>query len=240
MTNFSPKRLIGKYGGFALACIGAAGVIGTVILAVKATPKAIDLIQEEKLEKKTELTILDYVKTAGPTFIPTALMGIGTISCIFGVNALNKRQQAALVSAYTLLDKAYKDYKYRRNGETAKKSVSEIKYDENDIDEGDTLFFDEISCRYFKSTVEKVQEAEYKLNRALTVDGYATLNEFYAYLGLSPIDRKEDKLWTQCTNYDYYWQSWIDFSHEKVYMEDGTECYVLSAQQEPNLEYECF
>ena len=100
-----------KHSSTILTCIGAMGVIGTAVTAVRATPKAIRLIEQTEYEKGEELTKLEIVKLAGPAYIPSILIGASTITCIFGANALNKRQQAALVSAYALVDNSYKEYR---------------------------------------------------------------------------------------------------------------------------------
>ena len=95
-----------------LTCLGGIGVVATTVMAVKATPKALQLIEEAEQEKGEKLTTWETVKTTAPTYIPTVLFGVGTVACIFGANILNKRQQASLMSAYALLDESYK--KYRR------------------------------------------------------------------------------------------------------------------------------
>ena len=38
-----------------LTCLGGVGVVATTVLAVKATPKALQLIEEEKQKKGEEL-----------------------------------------------------------------------------------------------------------------------------------------------------------------------------------------
>jgi hypothetical protein len=105
------KLFLKRNGSTILTCIGAAGTIGTAILAAKATPKAILLIEEAEKEKEEELTKLETVCVAAQAYIPSVVMGISTLVCIFGANSLNKRQQAALTSAYALLNTSYKEYK---------------------------------------------------------------------------------------------------------------------------------
>lgn len=83
----------------------------TAVMAVKATPKALRLIEEAEKEKGKKLTKTETVKVAWTPYIPTVLVGASTIACIFGANVLNKRRQAALMSAYALLDSSYKEYK---------------------------------------------------------------------------------------------------------------------------------
>ena len=94
-----------------LSGIGAIGVVATAVMAVKATPKALILLDEAKEEKKDELTKFETIRVAGPVYIPSVLMGASTIACILGANVLNKQKQAALTSAYMLLENSYKDYR---------------------------------------------------------------------------------------------------------------------------------
>ena len=85
-----------------LTVVASIGVIATTITAVQATPKAIKLLKEAELEKGENLTKLEIVRVAGPTYIPSVLLGVSTIACIFGANALNQKKQASLMSAYAV------------------------------------------------------------------------------------------------------------------------------------------
>ena len=82
-----------------LTCIGAVGVVATAVMAVKATPKALERIEHAKEEKGEDLTVLETINVAGPVYIPAAVTGVATIACIFASNTLNKHQQAMLTSA---------------------------------------------------------------------------------------------------------------------------------------------
>lgn len=243
----STKTFWNRNGSTILTCIGGAGVIATTVMAVKATPKAVTLLEEAKKEKGEDLTKLEVVKVAGPVYIPSVITGVTTLACIFGANSLNKRQQAALMSAYALLDKSFKDYKnkvrdlYGNEAET--KVIEEIAKDkyvaeEDSEDDDKELFFDEFSGRYFRSTMYDVQRAEYALNRDLVMRGYAYLNEFYEHLGLEPIDSGYNLGWSPGACLDYYWQEWLDFSHEKVTMDDGLECHIIRMWEEPIMDFE--
>lgn len=225
-----------------LSSIGGVGVVATAVLAVKATPKALQCIEQVKEEKGEELTKLDIVKAAGPVYIPSILVGAGTIVCIFGANMLNKRQQAALTSAYALLDSSYKEYKAKikelYGEEVHDKIVAEVakdKYKDSDVtaEEGKQLFYDDFSGRYFESTLEKVLEAKYQLNRDIVMREYAYLNEFYALLDIPPIDSGYELGWSPGSNLDYYWQEWVDFNFKKVVMGDGLECTIITMMGEP-------
>lgn len=240
------KLFIKRNSSTILTCAGAAGVVGSVVLAVKATPKALALLEEAKVEKGEDLTKIEMVKVAGPAYIPTIAVAAGTLACIFGANALNKRQQAALMSAYALIDGSYKEYKGKVDelyGEEANKRVKEEiakdKYEEADIQtvEDEDLYYDEYSGRYFNATKFTVQQAEYRINRDIQTQGYATLNDLYAYLDIEPIDGGDELGWSEGGNYERYWQSWLDFNHHHVVMDDGLECCILSMFEEPYLDY---
>ncbi len=98
-----------------LTCVSAAGVVMTAVLTAKATPKALRCLEEAKTAKNAEngekLTRMETIGACWMTYAPAAIAGIATIGCIFSANALNKRQQAALVSAYALVSKSYNEYR---------------------------------------------------------------------------------------------------------------------------------
>lgn len=228
-----------------LTCVGAIGVVVTSILAVKATPKAMKRLDQLEAEKGEELTKVEIVKAAAPVYIPAVVVGASTIACIFGANALNKHQQAAITSAYALLDSSYKEYKEKvielygkEADEHVREEIAKDKYEEEKIvddDDGKKLFYDEFSGRYFRATIERVQHAEYEINRDLTMRDYATVNEFYDYLGIPRIEGGDELGWSTGMNFDYYWQSWIDFGHNKVPLDGGIECIILTMFGEPTV-----
>lgn len=231
-----------------LTVVGGVGVVVTAILAAKETPKALKSLENAEKEKGEKLTKIEIVKAAAPAYIPAAVAGVSTIACIFGANILNKRQQAALMSAYALLDASYKEYKDKvaeLYGEEANENViSEIAKDKYDCeefideDDGKELFFDQFSGRYFRATLYEVQQAEYRLNRTLIMQDYAYLNDFYEWLPLELEDYGFEYGWTRGHNFTNYWQEWVDFTHKKVKMDDGMECTIIIMQGEPILGFE--
>lgn len=223
-----------------LTCVGAVGVVATTVAAVKATPKAIDILKREKEEKGEELTKLEVAKYAAPVYIPTMLLGAGTIACIFGANMLNKQKQASLMSAYALLDRSYKDYRNKVEEMYGDGTNSEIrgelakdKYDKDDIidedeDDGKILFYDEFSQRYYRATSETVLRAEYEINKQLSDYGSAYLNDYYDLLGIDRVDYGDHLGWSSAQMYETFWDSWLHFHKTKVVMDDGLECWIIN------------
>ena len=147
-----------------LTCVGAIGVIATTVMAVKATQKAVELLKAAEEEKGEDLTKLETVNVAGPLYIPTVLTGVSTIACIFGANFLNKRNQAALISAYALLDNSYKEYIRKTEelyGDDADAQVKEELAKENYVEgivipKEEELFFDFRTLQYFHAPMDEV------------------------------------------------------------------------------------
>lgn len=231
-----------------LTCVGAAGVVATTLTAVKATPKALMLLEHAQEEKGEKLTKLETVKIAGPVYIPSVVLGASTIACIFGANILNQRAQASLMSAYALVDSGYKDYKKKVEelyGEEAggqiRAAIAKDKYENEPVppvEEGKRLYYDFYSDRYFEARPFDVQKAEYELNRSLMTDDGVYLNDWYRNLDLDPVTHGDDFGWSVFGNMDAYWQTWIDFHHEKVVMDDGLECIIITFGQDPYSDFE--
>lgn len=249
------KQLWKRHGSTVLSVAGGVGVVLTTVTAVKATPKALESLEEAKEEKGEELTRIEKIKIAGPKYIPSILIGTGTIACIFGANIMDKRRQAALVSAYTLVDSSFKEYKQKLKelyGEETHNNVVDAIAVEKAKEVGITaecmctnssltddeacgepvLFYDEYSNRYFESTIEQVITAEYHFNRNFVLRGFALLNELYEFLGLETTDYGSEVGWT--IEDELYW---VDFNHRKVILDDGLECYILETLWGPSAEW---
>ena len=228
-----------------LTCFGAVGVAGTAALAVKATPEATRLCDEVRREKE-EPTKLDYVKAAWKPYIPAVLVGVSTITCIFGANVLNKRQQAALASAYAFLDNAYKEYRkkvkelYGEDADTnVKRALILDKYEEEKnnytFESDECLFYEFNHGEYFERTRAEVVSAEYRLNMKLERKGWAILNDFYDFLDL-PRSEIGDRIgWAYGDG--KYECPWVDFEHSLVELEDGMECHIIDIKTPSTIDF---
>ena len=239
-----------------LTCMGGMGVVATSVTAVRATPKALLLLDEAKKEKNEELTNAEKIKIAGPVYVHSILIGIGTLTCVFGANIMNQRSQAALVSAYSLIDSSFKEYKQKLKElyaeETHNNIVDAIAVEKVpadwvtrgsyfgqtcDITSEDAcgepvLFYDEYGNRYFEATIEQVISAEYHLNRNYILRGYAYLNELYDFLGLESTDYGSVLGWAPTDEGEY----WVEFNHRKAVLDDGLEVYILEMPFEPRFD----
>lgn len=120
MRKHSPEILTG---------IGIAGMVSTTVMAVRATPKALMLIEEEKRRQNADiretakangeteivhidkLSHVDTIKTTWKCYIPAVITGTLSAACLIGASSVNLRRNAALATAYTLSESALKDYR---------------------------------------------------------------------------------------------------------------------------------
>lgn len=214
-----------------LTCAGAVGMIGTIVLAVKATPKAIRACTDAQVEKgATQLTKLEVAKAAAPAYLSTALAGMGTLICFFGANVLSRRQQASLISAYAALDQAFADYRTKViafGGKELDRAVTDAVQAEQQDKDDDRPPWDEVQTfylagypKFFDATMEQVRTAEYVLNRNFALRGNATFNEFLRFLGLDDLGKDGDEIgWEDYIGEALYGYRWIDFDH--VYRPSG-------------------
>lgn len=249
------KLFLSRNASTILTIVGGFGVVGTAVLAATATPKAMAVVEEAKEEKGEELTTWETVKAAGPAYIPAIAAGAGTLICIFGANVLNKHNQAALTSAYALINESYNQYKGKLKelyGEEAHNNIVDAiaiekaeemrvcnynltSYCDLSIADGTSeqvLFYDEFANRYFQSTIEQVMNAEYHINRNFVLRGYVTLNEFYEFLGIEQTEYGSKVGWS--VDDEMYW---IDFNHRKALIDDDTmEAYIIETPYGPTIE----
>lgn len=194
------QHTLGKYSPQILTGIGVAGMITTVVLAVKATPKALELIEDKKEELDAgKLTVVDTVKTAWKPYVPAVVTGVLSTVCIIGGNAVGTRRTAALAAAYKISETALHEYKDavvetigEEKAKEVKEKVAQNKLDKNPVVEkqiivtnkGTFLCYDSLSGRYFQSDMETIRKAQNDINDYLFSEDYASLNMFYDFLGL--------------------------------------------------------
>ncbi len=241
LKKHSPEILTG---------IGAAGMVTTVVLAVKATPKAVRLLEEKKKEVKCEiLTPLETAKTTWKCYIPTIVTGGVSLACIIGASSINARRNMALAMAYSLSESAMKDYKDKAVqilGKDKEKEIRDAVVAEqitekplpnttNIMLKEDVWCYDTLSGRYFKSTPEKIERAVNEINRQLLDDMYVSVNEFYYELGLDYTVMGEYLGWNTDSGY-------VEVSFSGILAEDNKPCLALNFDTPPKYEYEysCF
>lgn len=132
-----------------LAGVGVVGVVGSLVMACKATTKLSDILDEskEQLDKIKEVaadpayeekysqddakkdTTITYVQTAMKVtklYAPSVILCASSLGCLLASNNILKKRNAALSAAYMTVDKSFKEYRKRvadRFGEEVEKEI---------------------------------------------------------------------------------------------------------------------
>lgn len=243
------KKLAITHSPEILTGIGIAGMISTTCLAVKATPKAVALIEAKKKETgKHKLTPVETVKAAWKPYVPAAVTGVLSVSCIIGASSVNLRRNAALATAYKLSETALTEYKEKvietigdKKEQLIRDAIDKDHVEKNPVtkseviitDKGNTLCMDYLSGRYFKSDIDHIKKAVNTINRRMLCDMYVSLNEFYDELGLDHTKLGDDLGWTVD-------KGLFDVEFGSQIADDGTPCIVVNYTVAPQHGYDRF
>ena len=187
------NEILDKYSPEILTSIGIVGMISTTVLAVKATPKALKLIENKKeRENKEDLTVKEVVKETWKCYILVFTLGCLSTTCLISSNRISLKRTAVMSTAYKISEEAFKKYNKKvletigeKKTEDIKKAIIKDEIDSKDIsnttptNSENVACYDVISGRFFQSNKEAIKKAVNNVNKIIIDDGYATLNDFY-------------------------------------------------------------
>ena len=241
-------RSIGKYSPEILVGFGVVGMISSIGLAIQETPKAVEIIKLEEARREEHdfgiesdaddidaVPVKDVIRLTWKCYIPAVVTGGLSTTCLIGASSVNARRNAALATAYTISESALKDYQEKVVeviGEKKEKAVQEAvikeKLERNPVrnneviitEKGNTLCYDSISGRYFKSDIDAIKSAINDLNRDMLTEMFISLNDLYYALGLQIVAIGNQLGWK-------IEDGLIDIYFTSQLAEDGTPCLVL-------------
>lgn len=263
LANFAKntKEAVSKHSPEILTGIGIAGMVTSTVLAVKATPKAMRILEDEKqlraMDRENgvdecfapeEISALDTVKLCWRCYIPAALIGTASIACLIGASSVSLRRNAALATAYKLSETALSEYKEKvvetigeRKEQAIREAIDKDHLEQNPVsqnsvivtDKGHTLCYDYQSGRYFESDIESIKKAINELNRQMLIHDYISLNELYDELGLAHVPLGNELGW----RVDH---GFIEPSFSSHIADDGRPAVVLSYSIAPKRGFDKF
>lgn len=230
MVKHQPEILMG---------MGIAGMIFSTVSAVKATRKAERiLLDRELLDPHTKLTKIDTIKLTWKYYIPTAISMAISVPCIVAGNRISNTRNMALAAAYTISETALQEYQDKtkeivgdKKYEAIQESISSDKIQKTYPDgiqnitmigDGNSLFFEPLSGRYFKTNWNRISKAANELNASALGDisGTITLNEWFYILGLEGTVLGNELGWTVMDGKDGI----IDISIDSVLTPENQPC----------------
>ena len=244
------KMAVSKHSPEILTGLGIAGMVMTTVLAVRATPKALELIKEKKdeleIEQEEKLPAVETVKATWKCYVPAAVTGATSVVCLIGASSVNLRRNAALTAAYNLSTTALAEYKEKvietvgvKKERDIRDKVSEERIKKNPVNQsaiivtgkGNTRCFDTITKRRFMSDIEELKKIANELNRRmLNGEDYISLNEFYYDLGLDSTAMGDELGWN--TLYGL-----MDISFSSQITKDGRPAIVLNYRVAPRYDF---
>lgn len=236
-----------------LTGLGVAGLITTTFMAVRATPKAMQILENDMQWRKAnpgmpellQISKFDIIKLTYKCYIPTVIMGTATIACIIGANSINLRRNAALASVFSITETALKEYQSKvietfgeKKAQGIKDEIAKDKIKNNPpkvseiiiTGKGETLCYEALSGRYFKSDIEKIKRTLNELSRTMLSDMTMPLNEVYYALGLSSTKLGDLIGW-------HIDDGLIEPEFTSQLTEDGIPCLVLGFSSDPRYIY---
>ncbi len=132
-------------------------------------------------------------------YISPIITAATSTACIIGASKINRKRNAALATAYAISEAALNEYKEKVVATIGEKKEHEIQdsiakdhIERNPVqntevfitEKGNTLCYDIMSGRYFRSSMEALKTAILDLNYQMMDDMWVIINEFYYNIGL--------------------------------------------------------
>src|SRR5690606_4068150 len=227
---------------------GVAGTISTAILAAKGGMEAQKRIQAEEdamlLPPTSKMKPKYLFKLTWTCYIPAAATGVTTVASILGANHISSKRMAAVVSAYSISETMFKEYKDKvieTLGEKKELAVrDEIAQDRVNANPpsgaevvitsgGEVMCYETFTARYFKSDMETIRKAQNDINAQLINEGYASLNDFFGLIGLPHSGVGEEVGWTV--------DEMLDIHFSTVLSDDNKPCISVGYKTLPVRNY---
>ena len=194
IANSKITKQMKKHAPEILVATGLCACVTSVVLGIKATPKALLDIEREKMKQQVEkLTVKQTVKIAWKHYVPCmATIGVG-VGAVIGAQKINAGKIAAMTAAIATSETAFSEYKAKAKemlGKKKEKEIIEAVHQEKVIknppttsnvivSKGSTTVYDSMSDRYWDMEVSDIKKAENNINALLLQYGDATLNDLY-------------------------------------------------------------
>ena len=248
-----------------LTGVGIAGMITTTVLAVKATPKALRLIDDKKMEvfdnldpkdvpennadyTDVSLTPIEVVKTAWKPYIPSVVTGVVSITCLIGPSSVNAKRNAALATAYELSKPALIEYKEKvietvgeKKEEVIREKVAQKKVDEKPVTNSEVIVAGSGEVLFLEPASMRYFKSDLETIRGIIND----LNErmitgMEGYISLTDFYNEIGLSHTSTSDYmgwNLYRDGQIKVNFPAAKTEKGEPCLVLDYHIEPRYDY---
>lgn len=185
-----------------LAVAGSVGVLATAFFSGKASFKAAEVLNKREKDRwpdDEDLELQEKVDLTWKLYIPAAGVALVTIACVVAADRINARRVIGIAAAYSTSQQMYQAYREKVSERIGPKKEEAVRADAAQdridkipvaskefylVENGEVPCFDEYSGRLFRSSMQKIREAEVEANFNLLGAGYLSLSDFWNLLGL--------------------------------------------------------
>lgn len=201
--------------------------------------------ETKELKKEKALLYLDAGKDLGLLYGPAAILACTSCMCLIKSHNIEHKRLTAMTAAYQISETARREYKDKvletlgaKKEKDIRDAIAQDKVKENPPDKQsdtytstqDTLCYDTMSGRYFRSSGEHIKKIENIMNRKLRNEHYISLNEVYDELGLEHIRLGDELGW----NIE---RDEIDFNLSGMLNDDDVPILVVDYYVAPRYDY---
>jgi len=240
VTDNSPGILTG---------LAVAGTVTTAILTGKAAYSAALKIEIARFRTDEDgnftagvlassIPAKEKFELVWKEFIPAAVTGAATVTCIVGATHISTRRAAAMAAAFKLSEELANEYKERvvqhLGAQKEEKMRAELAKNRMDRTPGadtiiivgpEVLFHDALSGRFFKGEVEKIKAAVNEINHQINNFYHASLTEFYEKIGLSGTIFSDEVGWNS--------DELLDVKYAATLLDDGRPAISIEFRTVP-------
>ncbi len=248
------KAGIIKHGPDLLTAFGTIGLIVSGVMAVANTPTAVDILRrhEEELELDEDLTVKEIVTDTWKYYLPSVILGVTSVTSIIFARRIDARRMAAWAAAYQMSENALVRMKDAVKDELGENKLKKIENNADlkvmsehplkpediiDTGNGDDLFCDYYSGRYFRSNPDSVKAVYNQFIAKLLREDSMSVNDWVTSLSLPPLGSEigDEMGWTSSMykNGDL-WEEPI-FTYGPGYLD--SPCAVIRLACKADVEY---
>lgn len=207
----SVQTTVVKHSPEILTGLGVAGMITAVVMAVRATPKALSILDNAAMEDGTRLKrpedikkyqgggivdlpkrfyAKDLVKLTWKCYIPTAATSAVSIACLVGASRVNMKRNAALATAYTLSETALREYQEKvietigeKKEQTVRDKVAKEQVDKNPVSNNEIIITNKGDTLFYELTSKRYFKSDIeKIRKVENILNKRLMNEMWVTL----------------------------------------------------------
>lgn len=256
----SAKKFVADNATVILTAGGVVGTVATGVLAWRGGYKTAGKVEEARLDKLhelqegtdfpkgelpdlPELSTQDKIRCSMPDVLPPIGVGVATVVAIIFSHRMSAQKAAAMAALYGVSQKQFEEYKDKVSekitGPKQQQIKDELAQERADntpgaqqivIVDGQVLCFDELTGRYFRSTMEEIRKAVNDTNERILIDGDVSAGFFYDLIGLPPTSWTNEVGWNT--------DNMLDLEYSTIRSFDNQPAISINPRYLPHANYD--